>query len=117
MRKRKLVALLLSDATLSLMLCVILMVRWVGLHCVIMVFPDHINLLFPANKDNARYKCCHVPIKMTHVTNLEKHLVVLPMLIYAFQFSCYIIMVAYKYKMVQCQPRCDSRSCITCDKI
>ena len=48
-RKRKLVALLLLSnrclATVNV-LWLFLMVPWVGVHCVIVVFPDHTHLLF-----------------------------------------------------------------------
>ena len=48
-RKRKLVALLLLSyrciVTISV-LWLFLMVPWVGLECVIVVFPDHTHLLF-----------------------------------------------------------------------
>ena len=48
-RKRKLVALLLLSykciVTVNV-LWFLLMVPWVGLHCVIVVFPDHTHLLF-----------------------------------------------------------------------
>ena len=48
-RKRKLVALLLLSyrcvVTINV-LWLILAVRWVGLQCVIVVFPDHTHLLF-----------------------------------------------------------------------
>ena len=53
---------------------------------------------------------------MLYVTYLVKHLVVLPMFIYTMQFSCYIIMVAYKHIMCRCQSGCDSCSCVTCEK-
>ena len=50
-RKRKLVALLLLSyrciATLNVLLVT---VPWVGLLCVIVVFPDHIHLLFTLTK-------------------------------------------------------------------
>ena len=48
-RERKLVVLLLLTyrciVTINV-LCLSLVVPWVGLQCVIMVFPDHSNLLF-----------------------------------------------------------------------
>ena len=48
-RKRELVALLLLSlgclVTVNV-LWLFLMVPWVGLHCVIVVFPDHTHLLF-----------------------------------------------------------------------
>ena len=48
-RKRKLVALLLLSyrCTVTInVLWIFLMVPWVGLQCVIVVFPDHAHLLF-----------------------------------------------------------------------
>ena len=47
-RKRELVALLccLTDVLLLYMLWLFLMVLWVGLGCVIVVFPDHTHFLF-----------------------------------------------------------------------
>ena len=54
-RKRKLVALLLLSyrciVTLNV-LWLFLMVPWVGLQCVIVVFPDHTHLLFKDTVDH-----------------------------------------------------------------
>ena len=36
----------LTRVLLLLMFCGLLTVQWVGLHCVIVVFPDHTHLLF-----------------------------------------------------------------------
>ena len=54
-RKRKLVALLLLSyrciVTIKVM-WLFLTVPWVGLQCVIVVFPDHTHLLFKAIREN-----------------------------------------------------------------
>ena len=51
-RKRKLVASLLLSNRCNVtvnVLCLFLTVQWVGLLCVIMVFPDHTHLLSESN--------------------------------------------------------------------
>ena len=52
-RKRKLVALLLLSYRCIVTINVLWLfftVPWVGLQCMIVVFPDHTNLLFDINK-------------------------------------------------------------------
>ena len=70
-RNRKLVALLLLSyrciVTINV-LCLFLTVSWVGLHCVIVVFPDHTHLIF-----NVKLLFQIMAFKLPRKANLSKH--------------------------------------------
>ena len=78
-RKRELVALLLlSYGCLVAVngLCLFLKVSWVGLQCVIVLFPDHTHFLFYCNWQDTRLwqPSCFIPVNAINLKLIEHEL-------------------------------------------